>query len=299
MEPWILVALACPLFWALSNIMDKISVDHAIDTPQQFMFLLSQFYSLVFLVWVFASGGIHGFSILAVGVGVLLFILYYLYAVVLSDEDITSVIAIHQCEPLFVLILAALLLKEVPSSRELLGFLLVLLGIFWFTYSPRKSVAVALISTRSAVILAISAFVGASATILSDTVLVNVSVFDIVGQSALGYGGAGLFALLIGHYRRAALDPGRLGLARKAGLIASTGVFDLLGYVAFYQALRLSDNPAMVAVVTSIHPIYVFALSAALAHFYPLLMRENNGNGRMTRKAIGSVIVVLGVIALT
>jgi drug/metabolite transporter (DMT)-like permease len=298
-EAWVLVALACPLFWAVSNIIDKIAVDLVIETPMQFMFLLSQFYSLIFVVWAVALGDLQALSILAVGVGVLLFVLYYLYAVVLSGEDITSVIATHQSQPLFVLILAALILKEVPSSHELLGFLLVLLGIFWFTYSPRKSGALPLISMRSAIILAISAFVGACATILADTALADMSVLDIVGQSALGYGGAGLFALLITHYRLAALNPGRLGMARKTGLIFGTGLLDLLGYVAFYEALRLSDSPGMVAVVTSIHPIYVFALSAALAHLYPMLMRENNGDGRMIRKAIGSLIVVLGVITLS
>lgn len=293
------MALASPFFWALSNIVDKIAVDHAIETPQQFMFFLSQFYSLIFLIWMTSTHGLHGFSILAISVGILLFALYYLYAVVLSDEDITSVIAIHQSEPLFVLILATLILREIPSTRELFGFFLVLLGIFWFTYSPKKSVSVALISMRSAIILAVSAFVGATATILSDTVLAHISVLEIVGQSALGYGGAGLAALLIGKYRRAALDPGKIGMARKAGLIACTGVFDLVGYAAFYQALRLSDSPAMVAVVTSIHPIYVFVLSAVLAHFYPRLMQENNGEGRMARKAVGSMIVALGVMVIS
>lgn len=299
MDDAILVALVCPLFWALSNILDKLAVDHAIKTPEQFMFLLSQFYSLVFLGYLIGTSGSFALSPLAVLAGVLLFVLYYLYAVVLAEEDVSSVIAVHQAEPLFVMILAAALYQRLPTGPELIGFALILGGIFWFT-SARSGAGpvLPLIGRRSAGLLTLSALAGAFATLISDVALMELSVLDIAGQSALGYGLAGLITLGHPRYRRAAFDPGRIGMFRKAGLIAATGLLDVAGYLAFYLALSLSDKPALVSVLSSIHPIYVFVISAVLATAFPTVMREDNSGRRLRSKAIGCVIVVIGILLL-
>ncbi|MCZ4093221.1 EamA family transporter [Sinorhizobium psoraleae] len=301
MEQWIVVALVCPLFWALSNIVDKIGMDHAIETPQQFMFLLSQFYTVVFVGWLMVTGIGGSLSLLAVLVGALLFVLYYLYAFVLNDEDITSVIAVHQIEPFFVMLLALVLYSRLPTGRDVLGFILIIVGIHWFTSwrTDAASTRKPLISLRSTGLLVASAMIGAIATIISDVALTDMRVMDIAGQSALGYGGSGLIALSIKKYRARSFHAGRIGLPKKAGLVFLAGVFDLLGYVSFYKALNISDKPAMVSAVSSIHPIYVFILSAALSQAFPNLMREDNGGGRFSRKAIGSLIVLLGVMAVS
>lgn len=304
MDWWIVAALLSPFFWALSNIVDKVAVDHTIETPSQFMFLLSQFYSVVFLLYLMFHRGEIALAPLAVLAGALLFVLYYLYAVVLADEDVTSVIAIHQAEPLFVLVLAIAIYQTVPALHELLGFGLILLGIFWFTSSRKHGldpgqIALPLIRSRSAALLILSALVGAVSTILSDIVLIDITVLDLVGQSALGYGLAGLIMLGVSGYRRRALFPGRHGLLRKSLMITLTGALDLMGYVSFYIALFLSARPGIVAVVTSIHPIFVFGLTAGLGLLFPDLIREDNTGRRLTNKAIGCVIVIVGVIALS
>lgn len=288
------------MFWALSNIIDKIGVEHTIDTPQEFMFLLSQFYSIVFLVWWIVTVSRVPLSLAAVSIGVLLFVLYYLYTVALSKEDVTSVVAVHQIQPLFVMLLGVGIYQQLPSGRELLGFSIVLAGLFFFTslWGKRRA-AVPLISLQGASLLVISAMVGAIATIISDVTLADMRVIDIVGQSALGYGGAGLIALSVRKYRKSTLQAGWTDLSRKFGLIFATGSLDLLGYVFFYLALSLSEDPAMVSVVASIHPVYVFGLSSAMAYIFPNFNLSNGSEAKFARKAIGCLLVAVGVMLLS
>lgn len=300
MAEWIILALGAPVFWSLSNIVDKVSVEKITINPSQFIFLLSQFYSVIFFIY-FLTNQEWSFDFLAVTSGILLFFLYYLYAITLEKEDISAVILVHQAEPLFVLALVGLIYRAVPTPRELAGFLLILCGLLWFLgpAGQNKRQEKPFISARSIILLLLSALVGAGATIASDLALDHLSLMDLLGQSAFGYGLTGILMLIFSaDYRIRAFTGGEAGMARKSVLIGLTGILDLAGYACFYAALARSPNAGLVAAVTSIHPIFVVALSALATLLVPSLLREDNSGSRLRRKAIACAIVVGGIILL-
>jgi drug/metabolite transporter (DMT)-like permease len=296
MDPWLLFALACPLFWAFSNVFDKLLIHGHTKSADEFIFLLSQFQILVFIGCALTVG-VGPIDPMALLSGVLLFFLYALYAIPARDESMSVVIAIHQSEPLFVLILSSLVGWTFVSGREFLGFLLVTAGVLWFSL-PRKGWDRQLIGGRSVAILLVSSLVGACATLAADAALAKLPVFQVLGQGCLAYGVTGLLFLVLPRYRRHVRAGLARGMGRKAALTLATGLCDLLGYAAFYKALSLASNPGLAAVVTGVHPLYVVGLAAGLNRIHPILAHEDNTEGRFRAKVTGAGLVVLGVALL-
>jgi drug/metabolite transporter (DMT)-like permease len=288
--------LACPLFWAFSNVFDKLLIHGHTKSADEFIFLLSQFQILVVIgcALTIGLGPIHPMALLS---GVLLFFLYALYAIPARDESMSVVIAIHQSEPLFVLILSSLASWTFVSGQEFLGFLCILGGVLWFSL-PRKGWSRQLIGGRSVAILLLSALLGACATLAANAALADLSVFQVLGQGCLANWGTGLLFLALPRYRRHVLGGLAHGLDRKIALTLATGLFDLLGYASFYKALSLASNPGLAAVVTGVHPLYVVVLAALVNRVHPILAHEDNTEGRFRAKITGASLVILGVAFL-
>ena len=76
-----------------------------------------------------------GFILCALGSGVLLTLSRILYIEALSESDMSITIPMVSISPLFLLVLAALLLGEVPSIVGVLGVVLITSGTYLFGVS--------------------------------------------------------------------------------------------------------------------------------------------------------------------
>lgn len=298
MNLWVILALSATVCWSLSNIIDKVAVDKYIKSPKQFIFLLSQYYSLIsllYLAFFFSSTAINPYALLC---GVMLFGLYYYYAEVIPHEEMTSVIIVHQIEPVFVLILSLIFFQVSPNLAEWIGFFTILFGMIFFCIPGKKTKHQSILA-RNVVLLTLSAFLGSLSTILADIASNQLSPLDILGQSALGYGISGLLILGFSKsYRNEARQALFIDSKRKISVIGLTGLAETLGYFFFFSALGLAENPSLVAIVTSVHPVFLFLLGILLTRIVPKIYREGTSRDDIIKKSVAIVIVTFGVILL-
>jgi len=299
MEIWIILSLVAPFFWAASNLVDKIVVENYLDQPNQFMLLLSQFYSVVAVTYLIFFASSFSLNIFALSCGAMLFCLYYFYAKVLPDEEISSVILVHQIEPVFVLVIAVILLGIYPTSFEWVGFFAVLFGMTYFGFS-KKGGGDATISRKNIILLIISAFFGGISTIFADMASEEISTIDVLGQSAIGYGISGIACLIISEsYRKDALTIFQKFAGIRVTAMGFTGALDMLGYLAFFGALASSSNPGFVAVITCIHPAVVFVMGILFSVFAPHVYKEALDKSVISKKLISLLIVSIGIAFLS
>lgn len=298
MNSWVVLGLVATIFWAFSNIIDKVAVDRLIKSPKQFIFLLSQYYSLIgllYLAFFFSGNSVNLYALLC---GVMLFGLYYYYAEVIPHEEMTSVIIVHQSEPVFVLILSLMIFQDSPDLVEWIGFCTILSGMIFFCL-PEKKTARHSILARSVMLLTVSAFLGSISTILADIASKHLSPLDVLGQSALSYGTTGLLFMAFSKpYRAEARQALIVNRWRKTVAIGLTGLMDTFGYVSFFAALKLAENPSLVAILTSMHPVFVFLLGTLLTILAPKIYSEGVSRYEIVKKLFAILIVTVGVILL-
>jgi len=297
-EQWALVAcLLAPVFWSLSNVLDKIAIDGHVDSSVEFMFFLSQFYLIVALFGFFLIDGAREIDVYAILCGGLLYVLYLFYSFALENADVSVVVPLHQVEPVFVVTLSFFTFGYLPQVSEFLGFALLSIGIL-VIYAPRRGGEKGLISRRGLAALLISAGFGALSTVLAERVLDALPLPALIVQTSLGYGLAGLSTLVLPSVRRSARAWLFGPKAAKLLLFGGTGAFDLGGYVLFFGALSLSDRPGLVAMLVSVHPFYVVVLGLAVAAAFPTLLGEAVDRGAIARKLAGSLFIVAGVATM-
>jgi len=297
---WLVIALIAPLLWSFSNILDKLAVIHHANHWTTFIFLLSignLLYAALIFVF-FSSVDLNTISVLLnLLSGLCIFGMYFLYAMPLKSIDISTAIALHQLTPLLVLVASIIWLSYSPTRIELLGIILVFVGVYFaVAISKGKHGSISL----SAVLLLIgSAVFGAVATLLYDYLLLSQSLFSVLMLNYAGYGLGGLLMLIIPRWRYSIVkDVSQMPL-RGWTVYALSNFFDAAGYAFFIGALSVGGNVALVSVLVSLHPVYVLALSHWLAIVNPKMLDERFSSSDVYKRLSAIVVIVVGVMMMT
>lgn len=298
---WIIYALLAPILWSFSNIVDKFAIKNLTSHYIPFIFLLS-IGNIVFAggiaLWCFPLHVSWSVVMLNLLSGLAIFMQYFTYSYALDDMDVSSVIPIHQSEPIFVLIITALMFHILPDVWQIVGMGLIIGGLLLLCIS--KAFLADLKNKWHTVALLLSAFFGAISTIVSDGLLDTHSVQTVLIFNFAGYALGGILLLLKSDWRRLiVMDIQRLNW-RELGVFGLTNVFDVGGYVFFMLALAVATGPsAIVATIISIHPLFVLGLETAVKRLYPNAISETSIHSGLMRKLISTIVIVTGVVVVS
>src|SRR5690606_25507782 len=113
-------------------IVDKFAINNITSNCISFIFLLS-------IGNIFFAAAIYAYFqpddldlyIAAINIcsGLAIFLQYFAYSYSLEDMDVSVVIPIHQSEPIFVLAASVLIFHAIPTSWQVTGFALIVVGI--------------------------------------------------------------------------------------------------------------------------------------------------------------------------
>lgn len=280
--------------------IDKFAINNITSNYISFIFLLSAgniFFAAIIYITTQPTDLDLTTASLNVVSGLAVFMQYFAYSYSLEDMDVSVVIPIHQSEPLFVLIASALLFNAIPTYWQTGGIFLITGGILLLCASGKTVEGLG--QKKHILMILVSAFFGATSTMISDEILKFKSLESVLLFNFLGYALGGFLLLSIPCCRRLIFhDLKQLNL-RQLAIFGLTNTFDVGGYIFFMAALSAGGGAALVSVVVSIHPLFVLLFGFIATRYFPNFLTEDIAPTSLSRKITSILVIVVGVAVIS
>jgi uncharacterized membrane protein len=295
---WFFIALCAPFLVACANHNDKFLLSKYLEEKSiGSIIILSALFSGVAIpiVWfihpeVYDISFVQGFALVVTGMLSVCAAVCYLYA--LDIDEASFVTPLHQMVPIFAYLLGYFILGETITLTQGLGSFVIILGALGLSFEfGRRGMRF----KRNVVALMLAA------SLLS---AVNGVIFKLIamdrgfwGSLFWGYVGQMLagftFLICAANYRKDFLDLFKKENVPVVGLIAlSKTLFSISEAVTLYATLLAPV--ALVLLVNSFQPLFVFTLGIALTLFFPQVAEESIGRMKMLQKSLGVGLMVVG-----
>ena len=300
---WFFISLIAPFLYALTNHIDKLLLEkyfksRGVHTLLLISALLSGVAIPIFFIQ--APDAIYlpiQTIFIMCTVGLMNLVVLWLYLLALNEDEASVVIVFYQLVPVFGLILGYYLLQETLSSIELLAMAIVLIGttIISFEIDSDNHFKVKL---RTAFLMVGASFVWA----LSSVILKMVSLEEGVPASlfwehvTLFFVGI-LLLIFVKKFRQALKET--FSVISKPILTINIGneILYMIGNWVFAFSYLLAPI-ALILIMNSFQPIFVFIIGILLTLFAPTLGTEKISLINISQKLVAIVITGIGTYLL-
>jgi drug/metabolite transporter (DMT)-like permease len=295
---WFFVALCAPFLLACANHNDKFLLSRYLEQKSigSIVILSSLFSGVAIPISSFIQPDVYnvsfvqGTALVATGMSSVFAAVCYLYA--LDIDEASFVTPFYQTVPIFAYFLGYFILSETIALAQGLGSFVIIVGAFAlsFEYGQRgmrfKRSVLALMLGASF----LSAVNGVIFKLLAMEKGFWVSLFwGFVGQTMTGL----IFLVIVPSYRRDFLDLFKQSRVAAVGLIAlSKTLFSVSEAVTLYATLMAPV--ALVLLVNSFQPLFVFAFGIVLTLFFPRVAKESLDRTKMLQKGLGTCLMLIG-----
>lgn len=292
---WLPFALASPALLTIVNFIDKYIVERAVPDHRAMPVFAGAIGLIVAVIALLLGGGAplpaQDIAILLLG-GVLIIVGAVLYFRAMTQEQASQVIILLQVAPVFVLVLAWLLLGEAIGVQAFIGFWLILaaaLGVALQSGGGKLKLSNSFVLIMLANLqLAISTIIIRRLT--TEPSFATLLIYQGIGQgigSALLY----LFAPPFRHaFNRALAEMPRPALA----IIGINETLFLAARAIFNQAVTLGPA-ALVSVLSGTQAFYAILLGWILTLIAPQIFRESITRADLVRKAALAALLFVGL----
>ncbi|PIS05576.1 MAG: hypothetical protein COT81_00235 [Candidatus Buchananbacteria bacterium CG10_big_fil_rev_8_21_14_0_10_42_9] len=303
MHAWIITAILAYFFFAAAAVVDKFILTKKIDRPAVYTVLVSLLGVLVLaiapilpgelfvlppsgLAWSFAYGVAFVFAI------------FYLYRAMRLGEASRVVPIIISFQPIFILLMAWVLIGETLAPISFLAFLLILFGAVLISYQKstwqvnRKIFAFSLLAAFFfALNLAGSKFLFDQYGFASPFVWIRIGSVVAAG-----------FFLLSRSIRQGVwqmIKPKPAGHHQKHGLllVIVAQAFGAVGVVMVNYAVSIGPV-SLVGALQGLQHMFVFVLTTLISLMLPRVLSEKISRSILIQKSIAIIILVSGVAIL-
>lgn len=291
---WLLFAILAPFSWGLANPIDSALRRSWIknDLVLTCALAISKLPVAIVLLLLFARNLTIGWPVLGMFLaGVLWTLPFILYYKSLEREETSRVVLIIQFQPVFVFMMAALLINETLILPQLVAFVLILSG----------SILAAVKKTESKWHFSkvfLFMFLAAVMWSLADVMFKMYAVYfpDFWSAFAVDIFGSSFPALalfLFPKYRKIA---GGLKELSASGwkFFVSSAILGTLGSLSFAYALTLG-KASLVSVISGFQPIFALFFGMFLARFLKEIPRESLSRSDLLIKAASFVLILSGL----
>ena len=295
---WFFVALCAPFLLACANHNDKFILSKYLKEKSigSIVIFSSLFSGVAIPILLFIQPDVHdvslvqGSAVVATGMLSVFAAICYLYALELDEASFVT--PFYQTVPIFAYVLGYFILGETVTLAQGLASVVVIAGAIALSFEfgrrglrfKRNVVALMLAASMS------SAINGVIFKLIAVDKGFLVSLFwGFVGQVL-----AGLTCLVcVPSYRRDFISLFRQQKIAVIGLIAlSKTLFSVSEAVTLYATLLAPV--ALVLLVNSFQPLFVFALGIVLTLFFPRVAEESLGHLKMLQKGVGIGLLLIG-----
>jgi drug/metabolite transporter (DMT)-like permease len=295
---WFFIALLAPLLLACANHTDKFLLSGYIKGGNVgAIIMVSALFSaaaipIVMLIQpdVYSVGVAQGAALVATGMLGVVAVLSYLYA--LDLDEASFVTPLYQTIPIFAFFLGYFILGETVTISQGLGSLVIITGALALSFEFGRR---GLRFKRKVVGLMLAAsFLNAVNGVVFKFIALDrgfwLSLFwGFVGQVLIGL----IFLACVPSYRRDFLRLFKEHKLAAFGLVSLSEVlFTVAEAITLY--VTLLAPVALVLLVNSFQPLFVFALGILLTMFLPRLGRESLSRAKILQKGTGIGLMMAG-----
>lgn len=301
---WLLFALAGPVLWAASTHIDKFLIERYFR--QSDTAVLMVFTALIGLLTLpviaalapgsLAPGGLAADwpAVLVMTLAGLLYMaamLFYLRAI--QSEEASVVAPLFQGTTMFTLLLAWLLLGEIPAWRQVAGMALIVASVVSLAIDPGSGSH--RIRGRTVMLMAVATLVVALSNVLFKYFAVRADYWSTTFWTFVGEALFGFAILAVPSYRR---QFAALLRANTGALLAINGANELinLGGGLGVRFASLLAPVALVSAVSSTTTLFVFAFGVVLSLVAPNIGHEDLSRRNLLRKGLAAAVAAAGVL---
>jgi drug/metabolite transporter (DMT)-like permease len=295
---WFFIALIAPFLYAITNHTDKYLVSKYIKEDEVgSLIIFSALFGIFILPIIFIiSPAVLAVSLLQVailiiiGILVVFSILCYLYA--LKFDEATFVIPFYQTIPIFGFILAYFILRETLSKIQMSAALIILLGTLILSFDVQNKK----IHFKKKVVffMVTASFFYAVSDVLFKFVALErgfwVSTFwTLVGKVLIGI----IFLIFISSYRKQFFTLLKEAKGKILALNSMNEMATILANMISQYAVLLAPV-ALILMVNSFQPLFVFLIGLCLTLFFPKISTEKIQGKYLAQKIIAIFIILIG-----
>jgi drug/metabolite transporter (DMT)-like permease len=294
---WLPLALTGPILWAISTHIDKYLVDRYFansDTAVLMVFTALLSALLLIPIAIFAHGifdvQLRDIAVLAAAGAMFMgAMLFYLRAI--QGDEASVVATLFQANTLFTFLFAYVFLGEKLQLRQLAGSALIVFGALLISFEAGIAKGWRI---RLVVLMLVCTAVLAGSTIVFKVFAVRDDFWRTTFWMWVGEAIFGIVILAIPHYRKQFFALLKKNIGAVLGVNGANELINLGGTLGTRLALTMAPA-ALVSVVSSTTPLFVFVFGTALSFFAPRLAKEDVSRRALAQKAIASLIMAAGV----
>ena len=300
---WFFIALCAPFLLACANHNDKFLLSRYLKEKNigAIVIFSSLFSGVAIPIVLFIQpdvydvGLVQGSAVVATGMLSVVAVVCYLYA--LDLDEASFVTPLYQTVPIFAYFLGYVVLGETITPAQGSASFVIIVGALALSFEfDRRGMRF----KRNVVALMLAAsFLSAINGVVFKLIAVDkgfwVSLFwGFVGQMMAGL----TFLVCVPSYRRDFLAPFKQQKVAVVGLIALSKIlFSVSEAVTLYATLLAPV--ALVLLVNSFQPLFVFTFGVVLTLFFPRVAKESLGRMKMLQKGVGIGLMLVGAYLIS
>lgn len=290
---WLIFSILSTMLWALGTVIDKYTLTKHLQNPFSYQLFYLATQSPVLLPLLLFTGVSFAFPLFALGIvaGLAHYLGLLLYFKAMMIEEASRVISLFYIGPIFVLILASVLLRETLTSAMYVGAVLLVLGAISISYkrvAGRGSGISPALGLLLFCTLIISGYEVLTKYALGFLDLPSYLFWEIIGSIIVGFS---IFSFP--KTRRRFLSDIQ-GVSRTVLLwrVANT-YMGLVALILYFIAMS-TGLASLVSAATSFEPLFVFAFVLLFSVFKPHVLKEDIGRSAMIAKILAVALIIAG-----
>lgn len=298
---WIAYSILDAVFNAITNIVEKYVIDKHIKDPDILVVLGGAIVLMLGIIMFIILGfPLIPFSsllpILLAGIFLALYLAPYFQALFL--EDASTVIPLFSFIPIITLILSAVFLKEVLLPKQFMGFLTIFVGGLILSLSGKGKGLEWLKPRKVFSLMMLSCLFYSFSSILFKFVTYRISYWTTLTYEYFGVGiGAILYFgyLIVSNkfnWKSQGITP----------IVSTIFILDKLIEISgqAFGAYATTLAPiALVGVLSSSQPFFVFLFAVILSIWFPRIIKEDLSRRVVLTKLLSMIMMFMGIIFLT
>jgi drug/metabolite transporter (DMT)-like permease len=295
---WFFIALWAPFLLACANHNDRFLLSRYLEEKNvgSIVIFSSLFSGVAIPVVLFIQPGAYdvslaqGCALVATGMSSVLAAVCYLHA--LDIEEASFVTPFYQTVPVFAYFLGYFILGETITPAQKFGSFVIIVSALALSFEfGRRGIQF----KRNVVALMLTAsFLSAINGVIFKLIALDKGFWVALFWGFVGQAMAGLTLLgCVPRYRRDFLGLFKQQKVAGFGLIALSKTLVSVSEAVTLYATLLAPV-ALVLLVNSFQPLFVFILGIALTLFLPRVVRESLGPMKMLQKGVGICLMLVG-----
>lgn len=300
---WFFIALIAPFLWGITNHIDKLLLEKYFKSRGVGALLIFSsiiglaILPLLFLLYKDVSNISFLNATILVVSGIISALVLWLYFEALKDEEASIVVVFYQLIPVFGYILGYLLLGEVLSVQQLFAMAFIITGASIISFEIDEENRFHL-RKKTVFLMTLASLLSALDSVMFKFVLIQENLWQSLFWENVGLGIFGISILVFAtKYRKDFL----LMVKNNSRGIFSLNVLNELLYVGgnfLFAYAYLLAPVALVLLVNSYQPIFVFIIGIILTLFLPKLGIESIKLRHVVQKILALIVIGLGTYLL-